>query len=93
MQVQQKKDYFGDATTTDPIEKDKIKINTEKMRRKLISFGKQHKEFPQMTVSFLTRAKGMEVCFGDPALDQPSIAASALRSLMSLSLNTRVLVA
>ena len=46
-----------------------------------------------MTVSFLTRAKGMEICFGDPSMDQPSIAASALRSIMSLSLNTRVLVA
>jgi len=40
MQVQQKKDYFGDPLTTDPIEKDKQKISLEKMRRKLISFGK-----------------------------------------------------
>jgi actin-related protein len=63
------------------------------MRRKLISFGKQHKDFPGLTVSFLTRAKGMEVCFGDPEADQPSIAASALRSLKALNVNTRVLVA
>jgi hypothetical protein len=67
MQVQQKKEYFGDLNTTDLIEKDKIKINTEKMRKKLLSFGKQHKEFPQMQISFLTRARAMEICFGDPA--------------------------
>lgn len=46
MQVQQKNDYFGNPNTSDPIEKDKVKINIEKMRRKIISFGKQHKEFP-----------------------------------------------
>lgn len=34
----------------------------------------------------------MEVCFGDPEEDEPNIAASALRSLLKLSAETRVLV-
>lgn len=47
MQVAQKKDYFGDPSIeTDLIEKDRLKLASEKMRRKVVSYGKQYKEFP-----------------------------------------------
>jgi len=62
------------------------------MRRKLTSFGKSHREFPSMQISFLTRAKAMEICFGDPTNDEANIAASILRSLMQLGADVRVLV-
>ena len=62
------------------------------MRRKLTSFGKQHREFPSLNVSFHTRAKTMETCFGDPENEQPNIAASILRSILKLNSDLRILV-
>jgi hypothetical protein len=62
------------------------------MRRKITSFGKSCKELPSMQISFLTRARAIEVCFGDPAKEEPNIAASILRSLLYLNVNARILV-
>ena len=45
-----------------------------------------------MQVSFLTRAKAMEVCFGDTENEEPNIAASILRSLLALNCDLRGLV-
>ena len=45
-----------------------------------------------MNVSFHTRASVMEVCFGDPENEEANIAASILRSILKLTMDTRVLV-
>jgi len=67
LQVPQKEEYYGLKTTKmTPELQEKYKANLDKMRRKLTSFGKQHREFPSLNVSFHTRAKTMEICFGDP---------------------------
>jgi hypothetical protein len=63
------------------------------MRRKITSFGKSIREFPNMQLSFLTRAKAMETCFGDIDREEPNIAASILRSIMALNADIRILVA
>jgi hypothetical protein len=62
------------------------------MRKVMTKFNKQHRDFPHLQVSFLTRAKTMEVCFGDPEKDEPNIAASILRSLNAVGADERVLV-
>ena len=72
-------------------ESETLKANFEKMRRKFTLFNKSIKEFPNMQVSFLSRAKAMEVCFGDPDREEPNIAASILRSIMALNADVRVL--
>jgi actin-related protein len=46
-----------------------------------------------MQVSFYTRAKAMEVCFGDIDNEEPNISASVLRSVLKLTPDVRVLVA
>lgn len=69
-----------------------LKTNLDKMRRKMTSYGRQAKELPNMQVSFLTRAKAMEVCFGDVAKEEENIAATILRSILTLNSNVRVLV-
>jgi actin-related protein len=95
MQVPQKFDYFGkDLETAKDInkeEQEKVGIQVEKMRRKLTNFGKQFKEFPQMQISFYTRAKAMEVCFGSIYKEEANIAASILRSLLKLNVEVRIL--
>ena len=42
-----------------------------------------------MQISFLTRAKAMEVCFGDTEKEEPNIAASILRSILALNSDLR----
>ena len=64
----------------------------DKMRKKMTQFGKQHKELPQMQISFHTRAHAMESCFGDPRNEQPNIAASILDSIKKLNPDVRLLV-
>ena len=59
------------------------------MQKKMTAFGKQHREFPQMQISFLTRASAMEVCFGDTENEEPNIAASILRSILALGVDLR----
>ena len=66
--------------------------NIEKMKKKLTSFGKTHKEFPSLQVSFFTRAMATEVCFGNHNEDEPNLAVSILRSILKLSLDVRILV-
>ena len=98
MQVPQKKEWCGLA---DPKSKKKVKedkaeferlaINEQKMLKKIVSFGKQLRELPGMQISLHTRAQGMEICFGDPANEEPNIAASILRSIKSLNTNLRPL--
>ena len=58
----------------------------------MTNFGKQFKEFPQMQISFYTRAKGIEVCFGSVFKEEANIAASILRSLLKLNVEVRVLI-
>jgi len=93
MQVQQKEEYFGatGAPQTDA-EKDTLKLNLEKMKKKVVQFGKQHREFPSMQISFYTRAKAMEVCFGDIENEEENISASILKSLL-LNVHARIYVA
>ena len=92
----QKLEYFGkDIETPKDIvkeEQEKVGLNVEKMRRKMTNFGKQFKEFPQMQISFYTRAKGIEVCFGSVYKEEANIAASILRSLLKLNVEVRVLI-
>jgi len=89
-------EYFGKepefAKDIEKAEEDKFNLNKEKMRKKMTNFGKQHKEFPQMQVSFYTRAKAVEVCFGNISKEESNIAASILRSLSKLSAEVRVLI-
>ena len=92
-------DYFGkdpesaeDLKSLPNEQQEKITVNIEKMRRKLTNFGKQFKEFPEMQVSFYTRAKGIEVCFGSVSKEEENIAASGLRAIMKLNSEVRVLV-
>lgn len=93
MQVPQKKEYFGLQTDKPSAEEQEtLKTNYDKMRRKITSYGKSCKELPQLQVSFLTRARAMEVCFGDPENEEPNIAASILRAIKALHLSTRLLV-
>jgi len=94
MQVQQKEEYFGatGAPQTDA-EKDTLKLNLEKMKKKVVQFGKQHREFPSMQISFYTRAKAMEVCFGDIENEEENISASILKSLLKLNVHARIYVA
>ena len=98
MQVDQKKEYFGlphqeISEESKQENTDLLKVNYEKMRKKFTNFGKKTvKEFPNMQISFLTRAKGMEVCFGDVAKEEENIAASILRSIMALNMDLRILV-
>ena len=57
------------------------------MQRKMSGFGKQHREFPSLSVSFLTRAKTMEICFGDISNEESNISASILRSILALNMD------
>ena len=57
------------------------------MIRKMINFGKQHREFPNLSVSFVTRSKAMEVCFGNIDNEESNISASILRSILSLNMD------
>lgn len=59
------------------------------MQRKLITFGKQHKEFPGMVISFWTRANAMEICFGNFEKDEENIAASILKAILKLNVDIR----
>ena len=84
---------FKEEMRKNPEEVTKLEQNILKMKKKMTSFGKQHREFPSMQVSFYTRAKAMEVCFGDIDNEEPNIAASVLRSVLKLNLEVRILVA
>lgn len=84
---------FREEMSKNPEEAAKLEANIVKMKKKMTSFGKQHREFPSMQVSFYTRAKAMEVCFGDIDNEEPNISASVLRSVLRLSVDVRVLVA
>ena len=93
MQVPQKKDYFGlPGETPTEEEAEVLKSNLEKMRKKVTNFGKSISQLPNMQVTFYTRAKAMEICFGDPNNEEPNIAASILRSVLKLNANVRMLV-
>jgi len=96
MQVKQKEEYFGLPHNSANLSKEAeelLKTNNDKMRRKITSFGKQYREYPNFTLSFLTRAKAMETCFGNVDNEEANIAASILRSIKALGPDIRILVA
>ena len=62
------------------------------MAKNVINFGKQCRELPNMQISLYTRCKSMEICFGDPINEEANIAASILRSILSLTIDLRPLV-
>ena len=52
----------------------------------ILGHGKTYKEdFPYLRVSFYTRVASMEVCFGDPDLEEANLAYSICQSLLKVS--------
>ena len=48
-----------------------------KGKRFILGQGKSYKEdYPYLCISFYTRVAAMEVCFGDPDMEEPNIAYS-----------------
>lgn len=93
MQLPQKRDYFGIPEESHSKEdQDKLKLSVEQTKRKLTNFGKSVRELPNMVVSFHTRARAMEACFGEVSQEEANIAASILRSILSLNCDIRILV-
>ena len=63
----QKRDYYSSEE------------NVAKMKGKrfILGQGKSYKEdYPYLCISFYTRVAAMEVCFGDPDMEEPNIAYS-----------------
>ena len=63
----QKREYFSSEE------------NVAKMKGKrfILGQGKTYKEdYPYLCISFYTRVAAMEVCFGDPDMEEPNIAYS-----------------
>jgi len=72
----QRKDYFSSEDN----------ITKMKAKRFILGLGKTYKDdFPYLCVSFYTRVSAMEICFGDPDLEQPNLAYSICQSLLKVS--------
>lgn len=57
-----------------------------KSKRIVPGLGKTYKDdFPYLTLSFYTRVAAMEICYGDPDLEEPNLAHSVCLSLVKVS--------